>query len=47
MHKQKKIEQNIKEKADSTFHKLPGRPESNTALTLGIGQNLDFIIIFP
>lgn len=45
MQKQKKkTVQNIKEKADRTFPKLLGRPESNTVLTLETVQNF---MIFP
>lgn len=48
MQKQKKkTVQNIKEKADMTFPKLLGRPESNIVLTVGSVQNLESFMIFP
>lgn len=42
----KKTVQNIKAKADRTFPKLLGRPESNIVLTLGTVQNLEFFYDF-
>lgn len=44
--KKKKTVQNIKAKADRTFPKLLGRPESNIVLTLGTVQNLEFFYDF-
>lgn len=44
---EKKTVQNIKEKADRTFPKFLGRPQSNIVLTLRTVQNLEFFMIFP